>query len=424
MTQQVETQVKEALSGIEQSMINTAEVAQTLSPANISKDLNLTDANSITASDAKPEETKYVDDVISNLMSRDFSDPEVQAAVQNSMSRFQEKALTEAAFTSEKLQQPMMKIAGTIEGNKLIDALTDLDIKMKGLHPKSHDLEGNWIQRIIATILPAFKPVRKYFMMLQNQQSVLQNMRETVEEGIKEREKDGRILSHDKLSLAKCAHALESAIRIGMLLDEKMEYTIERELTDEKQVQFMKSEVLFTLRQTVRALQEQLAVTNQGIMSMELLLRLNRETINSGKRTLNVSMHALSIAGTLASVMAGMREFNEKIQAMKQTANDFIAYNGELLEQTAQEVGEISRSTTLDINVLETAFDKIHTAYENEVQLRVDALGGMKTEMNQLNDMNNRSKEQIARMEKGRNASEAISEQLNLSSLPSDVAVA
>lgn len=423
MSDQVETKVKQALSGIEQSMASAAEASKTLTPAAISADLNLSDPNQINPTDANPEEQKYVDDVIENLMGRDFSDPEVQLAIRNSMERFQESTLSEAAFTSEKLQEPMMKIAGTVEGNKLIDSLTDLDIKMKGLHPKAHDLEGNWLQQLIAKILPAFKPVRKYFMMLQNQQGVLQGMRNTVEEGIKEREKDGRILEHDKLSLSKCAFSLESAIRVGLLLDEKMEYSIERNISDAKQKQFMQSEVLFSLRQTVRALQEQLAVTNQGIMAMELLLRLNRETINSGRRTLNVSMQALSIAGVLASVMAGMRDFNEKIMAMKETANDFIAYNGDLLEQTATEVGEISRSTTLDIDVLETAFDKIHNAYENEVQLRVDALSGMKGEMTQLDNMNKRSKEQISRMEKGRNASESISEQLNLSKLPDSVAV-
>lgn len=423
MSQNVEAQVKQALSGIEQSTVDTAQIEQQLNPGNISKDLKLSNPSEIDATNSTPEETQYVDGVITDLLQRDFSDPQTQVNVRASMDRFQENTLKEAQFTSEKLQEPMMKIAGTIEGNKLIDSLTDLDLKMKNLHPKSHDLEGNWLQKLIATILKGYKPARKYFMMLQNQQSVLGSMKETVEDGIKEREKDGRILEHDKVKLTQCARKLESAIRVGLLLDEKMEYSIEREITDENHKQFMQSEVLFTLRQTVRALQEQLAVTNQGITAMELLLRLNRETINSGRRTLNVSMHALSIAGVLASVMAGMKDFNEKITAMKQTANDFIAYNGDLLEQTAQEVGEISRSTTLDITVLETAFDKMHNAYENEVQLRIGALGNMKTEMGQLSTMNEKSKEQIARMEKGRNAAGAVSEQLNLSSLPDSVAV-
>lgn len=415
--------VNKNLSGIEQNMINVDQVASTLTPAAINKDLGLTDPMNMNVKDAKPEETAYVDGVVDQLFNRDFSDPAIQVAVRESMARFQSSALQDAQFKSEKLQQPMMKVAGTIEGNKLMDALTDLDIKMKGLHPKSHDLNGNWLQKLIATILPAFRPVRKYFMMLQNQQTVLDGMRTTVLEGIDEREKDGRILQNDKLELSKCAFSLEKAIRVGLLLDEKMEYNIERNITDAAQKQFMQSEVLFTLRQTVRALQEQLAVTNQGITAMELLLRLNRETINSGKRTLNVAMHALSIAGVLATVMAGMREFNEKITAMKQTANDFIAYNGDLLQETATEVGEISRSTTLDIGVLEAAFDKIHTAYENEINLRVGALGTMKQEMNQLTAMNSKSKEQIERMEKGRNASGAISEQLDLSSLPESVKV-
>lgn len=418
-----QTQVQTALAGIQQNLINPADVGQTLTPAAINQDLGLTDPNSVTAEKATPEQLQYVEGVISTVFSRNFSDPQVQVDTRSSMERFQSKASEEAAFTSEKLQQPMMKIAGTVEGNKLMDSLTDLDIKMRGLHPKNHDLEGNWIQRLIASLLPAFKPVRKYFMMLQNQQSVLNSMRTMVNDGIAEREKDGRILEHDKLSLTKCAFKLEQAIQIGVLLDEKMEYSIERQITDEKQKQFLQSEVLFTLRQTVRALQEQLAVTNQGIMAMELLLRLNRETINSGRRTLNVAMHALSIAGVLATVMAGMREFNEKITAMKATANDFIAYNGDLLQQTATEVGEISRSTTLDIGVLETAFDKIHEAYENEISLRVGALTTMKDEMGRLDTMNNKSKEQINRMEKGRNASNVMNDQLSLSDLPDAVAV-
>lgn len=423
MSDNTQTQVQTALAGIQQNLINPDTVSKTLTPAAINSDLGLTDPSSVTADKATPEQKQYVDSVISTVFSRDFSDPQIQVDTRTAMERFQSKALEEAAFTSEKLQQPMMKIAGTVEGNKLMDSLTDLDIKMRGLHPKNHDLEGNWIQRLIASLLPAFKPVRKYFMMLQNQQSVLNSMRQMVNDGIAEREKDGRILEHDKLSLTKCAFKLEQAIQIGALMDEKMEYAIERQITDEKHKQFLQSEVLFTLRQTVRALQEQLAVTNQGIMAMELLLRLNRETINSGRRTLNVAMHALSIAGVLATVMAGMREFNAKITAMKQTANDFIAYNGDLLQQTATEVGEISRSTTLDINVLETAFDKIHEAYENEISLRVGALTTMKDEMGRLNTMNDKSKEQISRMEKGRNASSAIVDQLSLAELPEAVAV-
>jgi len=423
-TDTLQLKVQQSLSAIDNNTVVLADVASTLTPSAVMADLNITDPSDISASDATDDECTYVSNIIDNLLNRDFSDPAVQVNTRDSMAQFQNNALSEASFTSEKLQGPMMKIAGTVEGNKLLDSLTDLDIKMRGMHPSQHNLEGNWLQKLIATILPMFKPVRKYFMMLQSQQSVLGSMKDMVESGIVEREKDGRILEMDKLSLTKCALKLDQAIRIGKLLDERMEYSIERDISDPKEKQFMQSEVLFTLRQTVRALHEQLAVTNQGIMAMELLLRLNRETINSGRRTLNVSMHALSIAGVLATVMAGMREFNAKISAMKETANDFIAYNGEMLEQTTVEVGEISRSSTLDISVLETAFDKIHTAYDNEIGLRVSALSTMKEEMTRLDSMNTKSAELITEMERGRNATGAMNDQLALSDLPDSVKVA
>ena len=68
----------------------------------------------------------------------------------------------------------------------------------------------------------------------------------------------------------------------------------------------------------------------------------------------------------------------------------------------------MARSTTLDVDVLEKAFDTIHNAHDEEVAARINALEGMKATIGRIGALNEKSMAVNADLEKGRIAKDNL----------------
>ncbi|MFY0656304.1 MAG: toxic anion resistance protein [Neptunomonas phycophila] len=417
MTKEQE-QVSALQAAMDKSFADADRDNQMLTVESITKAVPTTDPKSINTDNISPENKQYVDGIVSAIMSENLTDPDTQLGLTELMSQFHSQELEKAVFESEKLNGRMLEYAGHADGGELLDKLTECDQVMNNLHPKNNGLKNKWWHYIPFVM----KPMRKYMLLVQSQKDVLEGFKSAIEEGIKERQNDVRILKRDKTDLKKLALMLESSIEAAMYLDESLSHAAVNE-TDEKKKVFIQSEMVYTLRKTIEGLQEQLIVVNQGQMAMEQIIRLLDILCNSAKRTMNVAMLALKIAMVIAAVLSGAKDLINKTNHLKQTANNFLDDNRESLDQVTDQVIELDTSSTLEMDVVERVFDSIHNNANRTVQARLDNLDNVRDRINQYDSINKRAKETVESMDKGNQAANNLNDKLGLKGLPSSIAV-
>lgn len=411
-------QVSALQAAMDKSFAESDRDNQMLSVESITAAVPTTDPKSINTDDITPENKEYVEGIVNAIMAENLSDPDTQLGLTELMGQFHSQELEKAVFESEKLNGRMLEYAGHADGGELLNKLTECDQVMNNLHPKNNGLKNKWWHYIPFVM----KPMRKYMLLVQSQQDVLQGFKDAIQDGIKERQNDVKILKRDKTELKKLALMLEGSIQAAMYLDESLTYAAENE-TDEKRKVFIQSEMVYTLRKTIEGLQEQLIVVNQGQMAMEQIIRLLDILCNSAKRTMNVAMLALQIAMVIAAVLSGAKDLINKTNHLKQTANDFLASNAESLDQVTDEVIELDTSSTLEMDIVEKVFDSIHNNADRTVQARLDNLDNVRQRIDKYDSINKRAKETVASMDKGNQAANSLNEKLGVKGLPSSIAV-
>ena len=85
---------------------------------------------------------------------------------------------------------------------------------------------------------------------------------------------DNITLGEDQKQMREATLRLEQAVKLGQLVDQKLEYRLSRDLaSEEERSKFVQEELLFPLRQRIQDLQQQLLVSQQGVLTSELITR-------------------------------------------------------------------------------------------------------------------------------------------------------
>jgi uncharacterized protein YaaN involved in tellurite resistance len=195
---------------------------------------------------------------------------------------------------------------------------------------------------------------------------------------------------------------LEQVIRLGQLIDQKLEYALERDLAnDELRKEFVRSELIFPLRQRLIDLQQQLAVTQQGVMAMELIIRNNKELMRGVDRAENVTVYALQVAVTVALALAHQKVTIDKIEAINRTTSDLISHTAEQLRTQGAEIHKQASTAQLDMESLRTAFVNIQAAMDDISRFRREALPQMAKVILEMDRMTAEAEQSIRKMEQG-----------------------
>jgi len=121
-------------------------------------------------------------------------------------------------------------------------------------------------------------------------------------------------------------------------------------------------------------LQQQLAVSQQSILAMEIVIRNNKELIRGVNRSLNVTVNALQVAVTVALALADQKIVLEKVQALSSTTSNLIANTAERLKTQGTEIHKMASTTQLDMESLRKAFADVKEAMEDIATFRQEAL--------------------------------------------------
>jgi len=381
------------------------------SPVAVKNELALQDpaAIKIAPGEEKDLESK-ADQFVAQLL--DFEPKEIKEeqtrkdAVEQMGLEIQKKA----AKQSELLKQPIKALSQRGEdGGDVANALISLKVKVEELDPGKFDFEPGWVSRTLGRIPGVGTPIKRYFSKYESAQTVIGAVVRSLENGRDQLIRDNVTLTEDQKQMREMTHKLEQAIRLGQLIDQKLQYKLDREISkDDSKYRFIGEELLFPLRQRVVDLQQQLAVNQQGVLASEIIIRNNKELARGVNRALNVTVTALEVGATVAMALANQKIVLDKVQSVSKTTSDLIAGTAARLKTQGVEIQKQASSAQLNIESLKSAFTDIRAAMDDVSNFRMNALPQMANTILELDKVSADAEKTIKKLEEGNRSKPAI----------------
>jgi uncharacterized protein YaaN involved in tellurite resistance len=252
-------------------------------------------------------------------------------------------------------------------------------------------------------------PLQKYFTRFQQADSIIDAIIRSLEDGKDQLGRDNTTLRFDQKAMRELTLRLDKTIRLGQLIDQRLSYALERDVTpDDPRRSFIEEELLFPLRQRIIDIQQQLAVNQQGVLATELIIRNNKELIKGVDRAVNVTVSALTIAVTVAMALANQKIVLDKVAAVNKTTSRLIEQTAAQLRTQGVAIQKQAAESQLDIESLTRAFTDIRVALVDIGKFRQMALPAMAQNILKMEELSGAAEEQIRKLEQGNKAAPSI----------------
>lgn len=375
-----------------------------------------TELDSTTQKDAiDPELDQKADAIVDTLTNFTAGDDSKKSQIRNAVETMGYELQKEAGRQHEMLQQPLNVIKSRSEdGGDVANALINLKMTVEDLDPARFDFSAGWLTRILGYLPGIGTPLKRYFTKFENAQTVIDAIIKSIENGRETLKRDNITLQEDQKRMRELTKKIEKAVKLGQLMDQKLSYRLERDIpASDPRHAFIQEEVLFALRQRISDLQQQLAVNQQGVLAIEIIIRNNKELIRGVNRALNVTVNALQVAVTVAMALENQRIVLAKVEALSKTTDNLIANTAARLKTQGAAIHKQASSTALNIDTLKQAFQDINLAMEDIGRFRREALPQMAQNIVEMANLNEKAEESIQKMEQSRNNQNEIQIEVN-----------
>ena len=378
--------------------------------SDLKNELALADPKALTVTAGEDQEVEAAaDKFVAAVLAFDPNDPAQQNARDANIAAVEtlgEKTQKEAAHRSTMLKQPIRSLASkSDDGGEVARSLVELNMQVEELDPGKFDFEAGWFARLLGWIPGIGTPLKRYFLKFEQSDTVIDAIVRSLKEGQAQLTRDNITLVQDQKAMRGYTFRLEKTIKLGMQIDQRLAYALEREVEPgDARASFIQEELLFPLRQRIQDLQQQLAVNQQGVLAIELLVRNNKELIKGVDRAINVTVNMLSVAVTVALALANQKIVLEKIDAINKTTNRLIEENAARLKTQGAAIQKQAASTQLSMESLKRAFADIHTALDDISTYRKNALPEMAKNILEMDQMTAEAEAQIRKQEQGNQA--------------------
>ena len=356
-----------------------------------------------------PQLEAQADSVVGQLLTADPKDVELATTTRKTIQSMGLELQRESARRSEMLKQPVKKLyQDAIEGGQVANALVDLKVKVEELDPGQYDFEPGWLTRTLGRLPFVGTPLKRYFSRYEDAKTVLDAIVRSLQHGRAQLMRDNNSLTDDQQALRQVNEKLEKAIKLGQLIDARLSARILELPAGDARRALAENEWLFPLRQRIQDLQQQLVVNQQGILSIDLIIRNNVELARGVDRAVNVTVSALQVAVTLALALANQRVTLEKVQAVNTTTDKLIGETAKNLRTQGAEIHKQAAGTMLNMENLKTAFSDIRAALDDVSRYRQEALPRMAEAIIELDKLSAEAGKAIQNMDSARKVGAAL----------------
>jgi uncharacterized protein YaaN involved in tellurite resistance len=316
-----------------------------------------------------------VESYLSGLLTADPKSPEF-AAKGNDVRTMGDAEIRKAADTSNRLLKVPVKAineGGLSSGSKVGTTLVELRRTVEDLDPK-----GATGAKKILGMLPFGNKLRDYFQKYQSAQSHLNAIIQALYDGQDELRRDNASLNQEKQHLWATMAQLNQYIYVAERLDARISATIaELDATDPARAKAMREDVLFYVRQKHQDLLTQLAVSIQGYLAMDIVIKNNLELVKGVDRATTTTVSALRTAVIVAQALANQQLVLNQITALNSTTSRMIESTSEMLKDNSARIQQQAASASVGLPELQKAFQNIYATMDAIDTYKVAALDNM-----------------------------------------------
>jgi uncharacterized protein YaaN involved in tellurite resistance len=316
-----------------------------------------------------------VDGFVGSLLEAAPNSPEFAAKAADVRSMGDEDIRGAAESSNRLLQAPVkaMQQGGLSQGSKVGSTLVELRRTVEDLDPK-----GATGARKLLGIIPFGDKVRDYFQRYQSAQSHLDAIIKALYDGQDELRRDNASLGQEKTRLWESLGRLNQYIYVAEKLDARVSAKIaELEVSDPDRAKALREDVLFYVRQKHQDLLTQLAVSIQGYLAIDIVIKNNIELIKGVDRATTTTIAALRTAVIVAQALANQKLVLDQITALNTTTSNMIESTSKMLADNSADIQQQAASATVGLPQLQAAFQNIYATMDAIDTFKVTALDNM-----------------------------------------------
>jgi uncharacterized protein YaaN involved in tellurite resistance len=315
----------------------------------------------------------YVD----GLMAAQIGSPEM-AGKADDIRLMGDSDIRAAADTSNRLLQMPVKelreggVSGTSQVSK---SLLDLRKTVESLDPSEAT-----IGKKLLGLIPFGDSLTDYFRRYESSQKQIDAIVRALYNGQDELRKDNAALNLEKQHLWDTMARLHQYIYVAESLDRRLATTVaELDATDPARAKALREDVLFYVRQKHQDLLTQLAVSIQGYLAIDIIIKNNIELIKGVDRATTTTVAALRTAVIVAQALNNQRLVLDQITALNTTTTGLIASTAKMLKEQSAGIQEQAAQATVGLPQLQQAFSDIYATMDSIDTFKVKALDSMAT---------------------------------------------
>lgn len=287
-----------------------------------------------------------------------------------------DKDVRAAADTSNRLLQvPVRELReGGVSGTSQVSkSLLDLRRTVEDLDPSEKT-----VGKKLLGFLPFGDSLTDYFRRYESSQKQIDAIVKALYRGQDELRKDNAALNLEKQNLWDTMGRLNQYIYVASQLDQQLSAKIaQAEISDPDRARALREDVLFYVRQKHQDLLTQLAVSIQGYLAIDIIIKNNIELIKGVDRATTTTVSALRTAVLVAQALNNQKLVLDQITALNTTTSNMIASTSKLLREQSVAIQQQAASATIGLPQLQQSFTDIFAAMDSIDTFKVQALDSM-----------------------------------------------
>jgi len=333
------------------------------------------------------------------IFEADLDNPTERESILKPLDDFGLAEMTKSSNKNQLLSKRFVDLnKGGSESENISDKLADLNMQMKDLDPSKVDFTKKGVLGDI------FNPVRKYFSRYQKAEAAIGEIVTSLDHSSKVLQNDNVTLLAEENYLREATNKLLATIELGKQMDDSIEIQIQNaEISgvEAEKISFVKEEILFPLRQRIMDMQQMIVINQQGIVSLNVIRRNNKELIRGVNRAKNVTVTALRTGVMVASALYDQKIVMDKINVLNETTANIIESTSHMLHDQGSEIQKSSAEAMISPEVLQNAFNEAIQAIEEVSTYKEQALPKMKETILMFSNMAQEGQKVVSKLETG-----------------------
>lgn len=279
-----------------------------------------------------------------------------------------------AEMSNRLLETPLkeIKTGGISDVSRVSATLVELRKIVEDLDPAAPK------QKKFLGLIPFGDKMQDYFRKYQSSQQHLNAILHALRSGQDELTKDNVSLNLEKQFLWDTMNRLNQYIYLAEQLDTRLSAKIaEMQMSDPARADALNKDVLFYVRQKHQDLLTQLAVSIQGYLAIDVIIKNNAELIKGVDRASTTTVSALRTAVITAQALGNQKLVLDQIAALNTTTSGLIERTSEMLKINSVSIQEQAASSTIAMESLQKAFENIYQTMDSIDSFKVEALNTM-----------------------------------------------